>query len=123
MPGPRASKLALIAAAAVGLAGCGHTAVASRNRAVDMALSEYRLNPSNVRASAGLLTFYVHNYGRLTHDLVISQDGQTTGQTEPLRPGKTAELALDLAPGRYSMASTMQSDHALGAYGTLEVTG
>lgn len=122
MPAPRASLPSLIAAAAVLLAGCGHAREVGADRTVNMALSEYRLNPSNIRVSAGELTFYVHNYGRLTHDLVISQDGQTTGQTKPLPPGQTAELALDLAPGRYSMASTMLSDQALGAYGTLEVS-
>jgi hypothetical protein len=122
MPRPRAPMLSLIAAAAVLLAGCGHAKVVSEARAVNIALSEYRLDPSNVRVSAGPLTFYVHNYGRLTHDLVISQYGQTTGQTKPLPPGQTAELVLYLAPGRYSMASTMLSDQALGAYGTLEVS-
>jgi hypothetical protein len=122
MPGRRAPKLALIVTASVLLAGCGHTRVVGGDRSVNVALSEYRLNPSNIRVSSGLLTFHVHNYGRLTHDLVISQDGQTIGQTKPLPPGQTADLALDLAPGRFSMASTMLSDQALGAYGTVEVS-
>ena len=122
MPGPRPSTLALLAAAAVLIAGCGRTKVVSQDRAVNMALSEYRLHPASIRVSAGPLTFYVHNYGRLSHDLVVAQDGQTIGQTKPLPPGQSAELALDLAPGRYSMVSTMRSDQALGAYGTLEVS-
>ena len=70
----------------------------------------------------GTLTIFVHNYGRRTHDLVIAQDGQTTGQTEPLPPGQGAVIALDLAPGTYSMASTILTDQALGAYGTLKVS-
>jgi plastocyanin len=122
MPRPRATMLALIAVAAVLLAGCGRTRVVGQGRAVNMALSEYRLHPASIRVSAGRLMFYVHNYGRLSHDLVVAQDGQTIGQTKPLPPGQTAELALDLAPGRYSMISTMRSDQALGAYGTLEVS-
>jgi hypothetical protein len=122
MPGPRASKLALLAIASFLLPGCAHTRVVGSSRVLHVALSEYRLHPSSVRAGAGELTIYVHNYGRQTHDLVISQHGQTTGQTEPLPPGQGAVLALDLAPGTYSMASTILSDQALGAYGTLKVS-
>lgn len=122
MPGSRASTLALIAVASVTVWGCAHTRVVGAGRAVHVGLTEYRLNPSSIRVSAGELTIYVHNYGRLTHDLVIAQHGQTTGQTQPLSPGQGAVLALDLAPGKYSMISTMLTDQALGAYGTLEVT-
>jgi hypothetical protein len=114
--------LALIAATGLLFAGCGRTKVVGQDRTVNMALSEYRLHPANIRVAAGALTFHVHNYGRLTHDLVVSQDGQTIGQTKPVPPGQTSDLALDLAAGRYSMTSTMRSDQALGAYGTLEVS-
>jgi hypothetical protein len=63
----------------------------------------------------------VHNYGRLTHDLVITRDGQQTAATEPLAPGQTADLVTTLSPGQYLMSSTILSDQALGAYGTLRV--
>jgi len=87
-----------------------------------MALSEYRLNPQSVRASAGIVSIIVHNYGRLTHNLVVSEGGQTVAGTQPIPPGDSSELDLDLAPGTYLMASTIQSDQTLGAYGTLSVT-
>jgi len=122
MPGPRASLLALASAATLALGGCSHTVGVSSNRTVHVALSEYRLNPSSISVGAGVLIIYVRNYGRLTHNLVISENGQTTASTEPLAPGQSAELALDLAPGTYSMASTILSDQALGTYGTLNVT-
>ena len=89
---------------------------------VDLGVTEYRLNPQALRARAGKLTIVVRNYGRLTHNLVISREGQTMDSTGPLLPGEGAELPLDLAPGHYSMASTVLSDQALGAYGTLTVT-
>jgi hypothetical protein len=41
--------------------------------------------------------------------------------TQPIAPGQTTELDLDLAPGTYQMASTILSDQALGAFGTLTV--
>jgi hypothetical protein len=77
--------------------------------------------PQNVHAGPGPLTIFVHNYGRLTHNLVISLDGQTEVSTKPIPPGQTAELDAILTPGKYLMASTILSDQALGAYGTLKV--
>jgi Cupredoxin-like domain len=123
MVASRPSRLALLAVASALLVGCGHAKVVGGDRSVNMALSDYRLNPSTVHASPGVVTFFVHNYGRLTHDLVISQDGRTAGQIKPIAPGQSAQLALDLAPGTYSMTSTILSDQALGAYGTLKVSG
>jgi hypothetical protein len=32
------------------------------------------------------------------------------------------ELSVDLAPGQYTLASTLFSDQALGEYGTLTIT-
>jgi hypothetical protein len=120
MPGLRAS-MALAFAAAFLSGGCSHVRLATGERSVRVALSEYRLNPQNLRVSAGRLTIYVRNFGRLTHNLVIWH-GQTTDATKPLWPGQGAVLTLDLVPGTYSMASTIFSDQTLGAYGTLTVT-
>ncbi len=118
----RASKLALLAACGSLLVGCGHAQGVSGARTLHIALSEYRLRPDNVRVSAGYLDIQVRNYGRLTHNLVVTLDGVTAGTTKPIWPGQSAELTLSLEPGTYSMASTMLSDQALGAYGTLKVT-
>ncbi len=121
MPGLHASKLALAAASLCLLVGCSRTLVVSSDRTLNLALSEYRINPQDVRVSTGELIIYVHNYGRLTHNLVITHDGQTTDATKPLPPGQSAALAVDLSPGKYSMASTILSDQTLGVYGTLTV--
>jgi hypothetical protein len=88
---------------------------------LQIALNEYRVTPQDVRAHTGLLTIFVHNYGRLTHDLVISLDGSVAASTKPIAPGQTAQLDAALAPGHYLMASSILSDQALGAYGTLIV--
>ncbi|MGI8714485.1 MAG: hypothetical protein ACR2NR_15180 [Solirubrobacteraceae bacterium] len=109
---------ALVASA---LAGCGHVATVGSAGTLQVGLNEYRVAPQEVRAHAGTLTIVVHNYGRLTHDLVISQDGHTEAATQPLAPGQTADLVATLIPGQYLMASTILSDQALGAYGTLHV--
>ena len=54
-----------------------------------------------MRAQTGLLTIYVHNYGRLTHDLVITLDGRTAAATKPIAPGQTEQLDAALGPGHY----------------------
>jgi plastocyanin len=120
MPGLRPSTALALALACL-LWGCSHTQVVPGGRTVHVALSEYRFGPQDIRVSAGHLTIYVRNFGRLTHNLVIWH-GQTSDSTKPLWPGQGAELTLDLGPGTYSMASTILSDQALGAYGTLTVT-
>jgi plastocyanin len=115
----RRLALALCACAA---AGCASTATVGGGRVLHLGVTEYRLKPDSVRMSAGVLTIVVHNYGRLTHNLAVSSAGQTEASTKPLWPGQSASLTLNLAPGHYQLASTLLSDQALGAYGTLTVT-
>jgi len=121
MPGRRA-PLAVLAASLVLLCGCGQTLRVGSDHTLNVALTEYRVAPQRIHAPAGLLTIVVHNYGRLAHNLVISRGGQTEAATQPISPGETAELAVTLGPGTYLVASTILSDQALGAYGTLTVS-
>jgi hypothetical protein len=118
----RASILSLATISLIALCGCGHAVKVGASRTVSIALSEYRLKPHNVTVSEGLINFDVHNYGRVTHNLVVSAKGVGSWSTKALWPGQGTELSLDLAPGTYSMASTMLSDQDLGEYGTLTVT-
>jgi hypothetical protein len=120
--GRRSPEAWLVAAlAGLALGGCGHVARVGSGATLQIALNEYRVTPQDVRAGTGPLTIVVHNDGRLTHDLVITEDGRQAAATEPLAPGQTADLVTTLTPGRYLMASTILSDQALGAYGTLEI--
>ena len=119
----RCPPLPLLAAvlASLALAGCGKSTTVRTGQSLQIGLNEYRVTPQDVRAQTGLLTIFVHNYGRLTHDLVISLNGQTEAATTPIAPGQTQELDAALSPGHYPMASSILSDQALGAYGTLTV--
>jgi len=112
---------ALLPAAGLLAEGCGASTRVSATGILHVALSEYRIAPQQVSAAAGTLTVFVHNYGRLNHNLVISYNGVSEASTEPIRPGQSAELIATLTPGRYVMASTVLSDQALGAYGSLTV--
>ena len=117
----RRAPLTLLAVSVALLCGCGQTHVVGADHTLTVTLSEYRVAPQSIRAPAGLLTIFVHNDGRLTHNLVISLGGHPQAATQPISPGGTAALAVTLGPGRYLVASTLLSDQALGAYGTLTV--
>jgi hypothetical protein len=126
-PGTTAARMtplwASLLAMTVGMiGGCAHTKSVGPGRTVQLALTEYRLLPQSISAPQGTLTILVHNHGRLTHNLVVSTHGQTVDATKPLPPGQSIRLALNLAPGNYALASTLQSDEALGLYGTLTIT-
>ena len=107
--------------AAVAAAGCDRTTIVGARRTLHVAVTEYRLLPDRFSARSGRLTLIVRNVGLLTHDLWITR-GSTRDHTPPIAPGQTAQLTVHLRPGTYTIASEIQSDQALGAYGTLKVT-
>jgi hypothetical protein len=119
------SPFALAAAALVLLvvSSCGPTTRVGASRTLGLGLEEYRVLPQDVHADSGPLTIVVHNYGRLTHSLVIYLNGLAEASTPPIPPGQTAVLYTLLSPGNYQTSSNILSDQALGAYGTLDVTG
>ena len=105
------------------LAGCGTAMRVHAGETLQIAVSEYRITPQSVHAGTGVLTIVVHNYGRLSHNLVISHAGVAEASTKPIASGGWAQLDAVLGPGRYLMASSLVSDEALGTYGTLSVAG
>ena len=121
----RRPPLAVFAAGLVimAAAGCGATTTVASSGTLQIAVTEYRITPQSVRAGAGVLTIVVHNDGRLSHNLVISHGSVVEASTTPIAPGGWTELQAALLPGRYLIASSLLSDQALGAYGTLDVGG
>lgn len=104
------------------LAGCGNAKTISPHRSIGVVLTEYRVTPNAITATPGVLTFIVHNLGRRTHNLVVTFDGRTIGASKPLWPGQRDRFTVVLIPGRYTFASTILQDQALGTYGTLTVS-
>ena len=121
MSGLRA-PLAVTVLTATMLCGCGHTHAIGSRRVLQITLSEYRITPQDIRGQGGPLTIFVHNFGRLSHNLSVSRNGQAEASTQAIPPGQSAELSLTLTPGTYQLASTILSDQALGAYGTLRLS-
>jgi plastocyanin len=124
MPHTRSARLASVLAPVLIAAltgGCGQAEHVGSDRTLAVALTEYRLNPKTATVGSGTLTIVVHNYGRLSHNLVLARDGQTAGSTRAIPPGQTAEIVLSVTRGSYTMSSTILSDTALGESGTLKV--
>lgn len=118
----RRGALSLVLATAALAAGCGNSVHLGSARRLSLALSEYRVNPQAVSVDAGNLTVVAHNYGRLSHNLVVAQDGHPITATQPIPPGGEAQLTLTLTRGSYTLSSTVLSDDSLGADATLTVT-
>jgi predicted component of type VI protein secretion system len=121
MPRPLSATAVGAAAILTLLAGCGRVQAVGPNRTLTVAVTEYRINPQSVTARPGQLTIVVHNYGRLSHNLAVLSGSVEMAATPPLSPGQSAAVTVDLTRGTYALASTVMSDQALGAYGTLTV--
>jgi len=60
----------------------------------------------------GKVTFDVRNDGKIQHDLAV-EDGQEK-KTPLIDSGKSAELSVDLEPGRYKLYCTVPGHEQLG---------
>jgi plastocyanin len=116
---PARAMLALTFACA--LAGCTHTTRVGRSRALHVALSEYRITPDTVRAYSGTLTITIRNVGTRTHNLAISSGNVNEATSPDLLAGSATTITVDLAPGKYTLRSTITDDQALGLWSTLDV--
>jgi hypothetical protein len=121
MPRAQTALIGVVAGLAMISAGCGSTDVIGSGRQLAVALTEYHLRPQSAEMSAGPVTIVAHNYGRLTHNLVVFENGRPQDSMHPIPPGGSGDLTVYLGAGRYILASTVQSDQALGVFGTLVV--
>jgi hypothetical protein len=68
-------------------AGCGSTTRVGAGRIFQIALTEYHVAPQSVSVPSGTVSIFVHNYGRLSHNLVISTGGRPLAARWP-RPSR-----------------------------------
>jgi hypothetical protein len=105
----RTMGLAGVAVAAT-VAGCGSGApVATAQHSIQIAVLEYRIDPTSVTTSAGVHTFVVHNYGILAHNFAITHGTEPFAHTDPIYPGSSADLTVDLPAGRYTLKSDINN--------------
>lgn len=77
-------------------------------------LAEWRIaGPGEM--SAGTSAVNVSNSGSLPHTLVVTNaSGEVVAATDLVRPGDSAELALDLNPGTYSFTCRIVAQDSEG---------
>lgn len=118
----------LLAVAAVLLPACGEEDTpdgASPNGAgtgggdvVEVALSEFALEPASFSLEPGSYTFHVVNDGSVVHALEV--EGPTGEvETEELEPGESADLAVTLEDGEYELYCPVGDHRDRGMEGTV----
>jgi FtsP/CotA-like multicopper oxidase with cupredoxin domain len=91
---------------------------------IEVTLSEFAIEPSQLEAPAGApLTFSVHNGGTAAHTFAVVATG-TTFETASIAAGDHAVLDMGaLEAGSYQVLCTVPGHDSLGMTGTLVVTG
>jgi plastocyanin len=82
---------------------------------------EPKFKPTSLRSESGELTIELKNPSPRCHDLAVkAPDGELLGNTNRVKEG-TANVALDLDPGKYVYYSTIPGEQDAGMRGTLTV--
>jgi uncharacterized cupredoxin-like copper-binding protein len=88
---------------------------------VDISLVDFAIEPDQVEARSGAVTFDVSNDGETLHNLEIEGDGVEEELPEDLQPGQSGTLELDLQPGTYEMYCPVGNHADMGMVGELTV--
>ena len=122
---PKRSFAALFLGAAVALSACGggETAQVADDAAAVVAMSEFRLEPQQLRLGAGRRTLTVRNAGRVVHrfELRSGDGGRLIVRGRPLKPGEQESLSVRLRPGDYLMRCAQPRHNTLGEWGRVVV--
>ena len=123
----RVALLALFAVPALAACGSsssesGTTGLAAAGQAISISETEFKLDPSSVQVDqAGSVTFRVTNNGTVDHALEVDGQGLEE-ETETIKPGESAELAVDLSKeGSYEIYCPIDGHRDSGMEGTLTV--
>ena len=84
---------------------------------------DFRFDTPDVTVAAGSVVLAVTNAGPTVHDLTIRDGaGKVVGETDDLKPGTAATLAVELPAGSYVIFCSLPGHESLGLKGTLTVT-
>jgi plastocyanin len=122
------SRLLLLAALAlILLPACGgeegsgdDTAASGGGDVVDVALTDFAIEPSAITLDPGSYTFRVTNDGAALHALEIEGPSGEV-ETSDLAAGESAELNVDLEDGEYEMYCPVGDHRDRGMKGTITV--
>ena len=123
----------LLAVAAVLLPACGEEdtpdgatpngAGTGGGEVVEVALSEFALEPASFSLEPGSYTFHVVNDGSVVHALEVEGPSGEV-ETADLDPGASADLDVDLSePGDYEIYCPVDDHKDMGMEGTITVGG
>jgi plastocyanin len=88
----------------------GQDAVPTNDNTIEVTLTEYEIDMLE-EVYAGAATFVITNEGSELHNFEIEGQGIERMLEEPLEPGETGELDVDLQPGEYTVYCPV-GDHA-----------
>ena len=121
MPLPRAAAVLLAAAVLAGCGGGEPTAGVRSGGRLAVTLDDFLIQPQDIAARHGLVTFSVTNRGRLVHSFHVQAPDREVVRITRLHAGASATATANLAPGEYRLVC-VESNHAeLGMTGRLIV--
>ena len=86
---------------------------------VQVSETEFKITTDLTSFKAGQITFVAKNDGKIPHDLAVKETGD---KTKEIAPGGTAELKVDLKPGKYELYCTIPGHEAAGMKLTITVS-
>lgn len=99
--------------------GSSSTSVSTSSAPIAVTLSEFKIDPANMTASAGTIKLNVTNSGTQVHNLEIAQLNK---KTPDIAPGKSATLDLgDVPAGTYAVTCNIPGHADAGMKATLTV--
>lgn len=128
----RAAAILIVLSTVTALSGCrgeGPYKYAFDNT-IQVRLGEYWIKPQRIIVNAGQIHLVAQNDGRLTHNLIVEEEGAEIG-TEPRLYGRTPTLhpgelgtevrSFSLKPGTYRLVCSIGNHENLGQFAELKV--
>ena len=118
-PAPRAAQHEAHAPAEAAARDADFVEVAGAN--IEIALNEYEMKPSHIRAGPGAVTFVLRNEGRFAHNFHVEGPG-VDSTAEKFSPGRTVRLEVILQGGEYKISCPLSNHDQRGMHGVLVAT-
>ena len=123
------TSILVLCIAALALSACG-----SSSPSVDVSLTSFKISPSPTSIAAGNITFHIKNDATdVAHDMIIVKTDAAAGslptdstgavdqtkvtvvgQIQPLQPGASTDLTVNLAAGHYVLYCSVVGHYASG---------
>ncbi len=108
--------IAMLLLAACGGQAAPASAPAASNQ-VSVVVKEWAIEPKNLTAKAGDVTFSIKNTGNIEHDFSI----EGTGKSDAILAAETKTLKVNLKPGTYNIICSLSGHKEAGMEGKLVV--